>query len=420
MKMHTLYLAVAGVCASFSAYSASIELNDDIKLDWGMDAYVRSHVIEPGEGDTENGFTSHFGINANLLLNDGWSVHTRLQGYYDWAGDRRHSGGAGTNYTSGENVDGLSLDLGYAQYFNDGLLIRAGRQRADWAYGFNIQNDRRDRLLAMKSYGYGQENNVSVLGIYDLRFSESGHDSAYDVYHDVNMYALAAIGKHGVLDWGILWAYFDGDEANIGNASASIPQQGYGIDYFHNISPFFKVGLSPVELKGAVNVILSDSKQDNGYYTTWGSDGYSGFLEATYKVTSDIKLQVQGVGFIDGGLVGRGFDTYSGLINNSDRNNPSPISRQFFGGLGHENNDGQIYAARMDWQVANDWNVKFAGGHISIDNTLGGGENIEAIFVDLKTQYQWSKYTDFEVQMSWANENIDDLALMAVVNIKYN
>lgn len=419
MKTHTLYLAVAGICTSFATHSAVVELNEQAKLDWGVDAYVRAHAIDPSNAESENGYSSRFRLTTNLILEDGWSINTRWQGYYDWSGDRRHSGGAGTNYTDGSNADGLSIDLGFVQYAQDGLLLRAGRQRADWAYGFNIQNDRRDRLLVMQSYGYGEANNVSLIGIYDLRFAEDELDSSIDVYDDVHMYALAAVGKHNALDWGMLWAYFDGGAQNIGDASQNIPQQGYGIDYFHNISPFFTLSFDKLALKGAANIILSDSTEKNGYHTTWGSDGYAGFLEASYQLTSNVQIQAQGTGFVDGGLVGRGFDTYSGLINNSDRNNPSPISRQFFGGLGHENNDGHIYAARVNWQVNDKWQLQFAGGQMSIDNELGSQKDIEATFADIKAQYQWSKYTDFSLQTSWANDDIDDLAAMAQINIRY-
>lgn len=420
MKTHTLLLAVAGLFTSTAGYSSVVELNDDIKLDWGMDAYVRAHAIEPNDGSSENGYTSRFRVKANLMLNDGWSINTRLQAYYDWAGDRRHSGGAGNNFTDDANVDGLSVDLGFVQYADDGLLLRAGRQRADWAYGFNISNDRRDRLLAMQSYGYGESDSVSLLGIYDLRFAESEYESDFDVYKDVHMYALAAVGKHGVLDWGMLWAYFEGGDQNIGNPAIDMPQAGYGIDYFHNISPYFTVQIDDFSLRGAANVILSDSTNQLGYHTTWGSDGFAGFVEANYQLTESLKIQAQGVGFVDGGLVGRGFDTYSGLINNNDRNDPSPISRQFFGGLGHEGNDGSIYAARLDWQYSSDLNIKLAGGVMDIENNLGSQTDLQSTFVDLSTRYQWSEYTDFTVQMSWADEDIDDFAVMGQINIRYD
>lgn len=420
MKAQTLFLTVAGLCSSFATHAAVVEFNDDIKLDWGMDAYVRGHAIDASGEESSNGYTSRFRVKTNLILSDGWSINTRWQGYYDWSGDRRHSGGAGTNYTDGSNSDGLSIDLGFVQYADQGLVLRAGRQRADWAYGFNIENDRRDRLLAMKSYQYGNNDQISLLGIYDLRFAESEYATDLDVYDDVHMYALAAVGSHGIVDWGMLWAYFDGGEGNIGDSSTGIPQAGYGIDYFHNISPFVNVVMNDFSVKAAANVILSDSTDKNGYHTTWGADGFAGFVETSYQLTPTVKLQAQAIGFVDGGLVGRGFDTYSGLINNNDRNDPNPISRQFFGGLGHENNDGQLYAARIDWQASEQWNIKFAGGQMNIDHNLGSDTDLEATFLDLSTQYQWSKFTDFTVQMSWADKDIDDLAVMAMVNIKYN
>jgi hypothetical protein len=65
-------------------------------------------------------------------------------------------------------------------------------------------------------------------------------------------------------------------------------------------------------------------------------------------------------------------------------------------------------------------NVKFAGGQMTIDNALGGGQDLEAKFLDLKTLYQWSQYTDLSLQVSWADEDIDDLAVMAMINIKYD
>ncbi|MDD1781282.1 hypothetical protein LRP49_08685 [Enterovibrio sp. ZSDZ35] len=420
MKTHTLLFALAGICAPFSASSAVTDINQDVSIDWGMDAYLQAFSVTPDAGENQHGYTSRFKMTANLLLDDGWSINTRWQAYYDWSGDRRHSGGSGTNFTDGENADGLSLDLGYLQYAANDWIFRAGRQRADWGYGFNIENDRRDRLLAMKSLSYGQSNSVSVLGIYDLRFAEKELDTTYDVYDDVHMYALAAVGKHGIVDWGMLWAYFDGGANNIGDPSQGIPQQGYGIDYFHNVSPFLTVNLDALQLRSGVNIILSDSNETRGKYTTWGDDSLAGFIEASYSITPNVTVQAQGIGYVDGGLVGRGFDTYSGLINNSDRNDPSPIARQYFGGLGHEGNDGQIYAARLDWQMDDALNIKVAAGHMSISNHLGNGQDTEAQFVDAKALYAWSKHTNIGMQVSWANEDIDDLAVMARINIRYH
>ncbi|MGF1875989.1 hypothetical protein L4D77_11725 [Photobacterium frigidiphilum] len=424
MKRNTLnYLIVTALLAPSASHASTHQVTDGVNLDFGMDAYVRSHAIKPSESSTENGFTSRVRVKANLLLDDGWSINTRWQAYYNWAGDRRHSGGEGSNFTDGVNNDGISLDLGFVQYSQNNLLLRAGRQRADWAYGFNIDNDRRDRLLAMKTYSLNDGDHFSLLGIYDLRFSESEYvtpSHPKDFYDDVHMYALAAVGNYNRWDWGMLWAYFDGGANNIGTPDINAPQAGYGIDYFHNISPYFTGTFGDFALKGAMNIILSDSTEKNSYHTTWGSNGYAGFIEGSYQLTSSVKLQAQGLGFIDGGLLGRGFDTYSGLINNSDRNNPSPISRQFFGGLGHEDNNGQLYATRLDWQASDKWNLKVAAGHMNIDNNLGTSEDIQATFVDLSGQYQWSQYTDFEFRAGWANEDIDDTAVMALINIHFD
>jgi hypothetical protein len=71
MKTHTLYLAVAGICTSFATHSAVVELNEQAKLDWGVDAYVRAHAIDPSNAESENGYSSRFRLTTNLILEDG-------------------------------------------------------------------------------------------------------------------------------------------------------------------------------------------------------------------------------------------------------------------------------------------------------------------------------------------------------------
>ena len=293
--------------ATFSAAhicAAEIQLTDDIKLDLGLGAYVRTHAISPGTGESQNGYTSRVQLKANVLLADGWSVNTRWQAHYDWSGDRRHSGGAGSNYTGTYN-DGISLDVGYLQYTSGNTVLRAGRQDANWGYGFNIEDDRRDRVLAMQSYSFDNGNGMSLLGIYDLRFAESEYQAEsqpQDYYTDLHMYALAAVGKYNQTEWGFLWAYFDGSNNNTGLESVAgntQPQVGYGIDYFHNISPYFKTNLGDISLKGAVNIVLSDSTAKSGYHTTWGDNSIAGFLEGSYATSASVELQAQAVAFVD-------------------------------------------------------------------------------------------------------------------------
>ncbi len=63
---------------------------------------------------------------------------------------------------------------------------------------FNITDDRRDRILAMKTMmldsGY-----VGFLGIYDLRFAEdfsTASAGSKEFTGDLSMYSLAAIGNY--------------------------------------------------------------------------------------------------------------------------------------------------------------------------------------------------------------------------------
>jgi hypothetical protein len=458
------------LAACLSVMAAPLAVADGLKapegfkpeFSWGVDTYLHAFGVDNDVTGNDNGFVTNVLLTGKLKMFDNWAFNAGVRGYYQAKGDRRHSGAAGDNYTDDNNVDSFSLDTAFLQYANDGWDVRFGRQRADWAYNFNIGNDRRDRFMVSKMIPLeGEGNYILPLLVADLRFAKREIDAGRypliddnDFYDDVHMYAIGAVGNYNTFEWGALYAYFGGGDNNIGcvvtdpladpivcnnlatsthdditfgelldllagNAELSLPQVGYGIDYFHIVQPYFTWTLDNLRLRGALNAIWSDSQDENGYYTTWGNDSLAGYLEASYTFSDMFKAEVQGGWYADGGLVGRAWDSYSVIINNSDRNDPSPVSTTFFGGLGHDDNDGQLYAGRVVITPSERWEITAGGGHMNIDNVQGTGTDSEGAFGDLRIKYRWSEFTDFRLAVGTSGGDIDDNVIMGTLHFQY-
>ena len=434
-KLTSIALACSLGLMSSASIAASVEIDDVGKIEFKADAFIKAYDVDNGEGnfntgDSINGALSQVRFTLNVANETGWSINTRMLGFYEWAGDRRHSGGSGTDYTSTDNLDSLSLDLAYLEYKgDDGWLFRAGRQEASWAYGFNIADDRRDRILAMKTLmtdgGY-----VGLIGIYDLRFSEDFSENSFtDVSTgDLNMYALAAVGNQSGLDWGMLWAYFDGESAPSDFSQVSNP---YYIKNFHNLSPYLGKTIGDFSFKAAANFNLSDANDEDAIYF-WGNNSWAAFLEAGYQITPEFQIQAQIAGIGDGGQVGRGWDSYSMLINNSPRNEINPTRTEFFGGLGDFNGnagkDGTIYGLRANWNPSDELEFTFAVGRMELDlynadlhNVLPENyrDNTYGTFYDVKALYKFSKGNTIELRAGHADEDIDDTAIMTTLRVSF-
>ncbi|KAB7623320.1 hypothetical protein [Alkalilimnicola sp. S0819] len=67
----------------------------------------------------------------------------------NWQGDASGQGGV----YSPDGADTVSLDYGFVQAPIAGWIVRAGRQRASFAYGFHASDDRRDRISLSRRFG---------------------------------------------------------------------------------------------------------------------------------------------------------------------------------------------------------------------------------------------------------------------------
>lgn len=427
-QLSKLSLACTLGLMSMASYAVTVEFDNVGALEFKADAVMKGYSINNGEGnfhtgDDITGALTQARLTMNMTNEDGWALNTRMLAYYDWAGDRRHSGGSGSNYTSDNNVDSFSLDLAFLEYKGaDGWLFRAGRQEANWAYGFNIADDRRDRILAMKSImtdgGY-----AAILGIYDLRFSDEYSDSAVTPVStdDLSMYTLAVMGNQNGLDWGLAWSYFDGASAPDFPNEVSNP---YYIDYFHNISPYLGKTIGDFSIKGAANINVSDASKDQKIYF-WGNNSWAAFVETGYQFTPEFQVQLQVAGMGDGGQVGRGWDSYSMLINNSSRNEINPTRTEYFGGFGdfdgNGGENGTIAGMRANWKASDDLTVTVAAGRMELDlyNSDTARDNTYGNFFDVKALYQFGPSSTIEVRAGHADGDIDDTAIMTTLRANF-
>ncbi len=435
IQLSKLSLACTLGLISMASTAATTDIENVGALEFKADAVIKGYSINNGDGnfdtgDDITGALTQARLEFNITNQDGWALKTRMLAYYDWAGDRRHSGASGSSYTSDKNVDSFSLDLAFLEYKRpDGWLFRVGRQEANWGYGFNISDDRRDRVLAMKTImtdgGY-----AAILGLYDLRFSEEYSESglASSSTSNLNMYALGAMGNQAGLDWGLVWSYFDGE--SVSEFPTEVPNP-YFIDYFHNISPYLGKTFGNFSIKGAANINLSDANKDEQIYF-WGNNSWAAFVETGYQFTPEFQLQIQLAGIGDGGQVGRGWDSYSMLINSSPRNEINPTRTEFFGGFGNFNGNagesGTILGMRANWKASDDLTVTVAAGRMELDLYNANlstampdsfRDNTYSTFFDVKALYQFGPSSSIELRAGHADGDIEDTAVMTTLRADF-
>ncbi len=177
----------------------------------------------------------------------------------------------------------------------------------------------------------------------------------------------------------------------------------YYTHYFYNISPYFSKTIGDFSVKGAANIILSDANKDLPIYF-WGNNSWSGFVEGGYQIVNSFQLQAQVAAMGDGGLVGRGWDSYSMLINSDPRNDINPVRSEFFGGFGNYNGnggkDGVLFGMRGNWTPIEKLKLTFAVGHMDMDtyNADIFRDGIKSTFYDLNAVYEFKPGTTFELR----------------------
>ncbi|UGA53661.1 hypothetical protein [Vibrio sp. VB16] len=409
---------------STNTNAAIFDMGEAGKLELNADAFIKGYSVNNnassiGEGVSEKGAQSRVRLSMNMFNTSDWAMYTRLLGYYDWAGDRRYSNGAGSSVNDGTNSDSLSLDVAFLEYQGiDSWLFRAGRQEASWSYGFSIEDDRRDRIIAMNNITL-DGGHMMLFGYYDLRFAKehSEHVNAPNFRDDLNVYAIGTVGNYQDLDWGMQWAYFDGS-----NASPSESSNPYRMDDVHLFLPNFAKTMGNFSFKGAANIIFSDSNSDKDAVYFWGNDNIAAFLEGGYQFLPEFQLQAQVAAFTDGGLIGNGWDSYSLLINNDPNNEINPARTFHFGGYGNvdgRGEDGLLYGLRANWNPNEKLKLTFAIGHLDVDYYGEPNNQTESTFYDIKALYEFSQGNSIEIRTGHADGDLKDTSLLTTLRVGF-
>lgn len=356
---------------------------DNISM--GADFRVRSLYAQGSDSSAEDsvsGFDQRLRVSLDYVDESGVALRTRTYLYENnWLGDRRASGGAGSDIDSGE--DNIALDYGYIDIpFAETWKFTTGRMPANWAFNFVTDDDRRDRIMLSNNFGQTAIGNVTALAIYDKR-QEGLINIRKD---DGDMYALATVTQTGNWQWGLLldcWhGYADYQGINPGDPD------GYVLDELWSFAPFVYSKIEDLELSWALHY-MDGNGDDRGF---WSNQSYSTFIRMGYDL-APFKVEVQGMYVSDGALVGAGWDSFSCLIQNDLRNDPNPIKLSGVGGIGVDDDDQWLTALRFSGRLFDNavgWSV--AGGYVDTENDSPGNlYGLKEAFFDIQGSYRFLK-----------------------------
>lgn len=332
------------------------------------DAKITGYSVEQASGDNASGFDQLFGISADFTGSNGMKFKSRiLLSDTKWEGDSHTNSSVG-NGTAG-NVSGPSsnasadtgvLDYAYVQFPMYGWTVRAGRQQANSSLCLFTCDDRRDRILAMKTI-----NGYTVIGLYDKRVEGALNDSS----DDLDGWAMVVVGKLGRFM----------SDLTIGGWISDT----HGLDEALIISPHVKGKVAGVDL----DLMYAYLGGGEGAFT----DHHHSIAIRGSKQFGDIKLEGQYVASIDGGLFAGGFDTYSSVLSNSPDHNQSATLIKKFGGVavGQKGKDETLLATRVSGKVGN---ISLAGavGYWDYEGASGDGSDA---FYDVKVGVEVLKDT---------------------------
>ncbi len=379
------------------AFLKNVHLGADYRSRYGY----REKTSASAGPDARDAFDHRIRVMFDYIDDSGVALKTRTQLYDNvWLGDRRASGSAGSDISSGE--DNISLDYGFLEIpFHETWNFKIGRQEAFWARNFVTDDDRRDRISLMNSLGETSLGNMTVMAIYDKR-QEGEVEVQKD---DGDMVAVASWATVGDWTWGLLLDYWHGWADYVSPDPDGT--DGYVLDDLWSISPTLEGTFGDgFEFFWTMHYMNGNGRGDGKYEPGqgfWSNESYSTFAVLGYNFDS-MKVEVQGYLNRDGALVGAGWDSFSSVIQNSTRNDPNPIRLSSVGGLGYDGDDQWLAATRLSGKLLDSkvgWAL--AGGYVDTRNDdadpVNNGQdnlyNLEAAFVDV--QASWRFYNTLEL-----------------------
>lgn len=354
MKKYASALAIAGLLAAPAAHSAAA-------VDFNGEFEVNAYTIKPDGADDIGALQQLLRLGANVKLDDGVQVVTRMNlSNNTWQGNAG-AGAATAGPIATQASNSVSLDLGYLQLPLGPGVLRVGRQESNWANCFVSCDDRRDRILYLSKIG------TTNVGVFYDKVSEQTFN--FGEKADADAYAFMAIAPVGPVLGGLLIYHVErGEDFPLGEYRQTM------------ISPYFQGKIAGFSVDGALRYDLygGPDKPDD--------DGKSLYLRGGYDL-GVAKIDAQVVWTKDGGAVNNGFDSFSSMINNSPTNNASPTS------IANIGEDTIGFAARVSGKVTNQVKLVGAAGHYKDGDDATYGTDTKMTFLDLQAHYQATQST---------------------------
>lgn len=388
-----------GTASILSLAIAGANVANAIQTDIGVDYRAQFFAVDSeafdGNSDTDNGFANLLRLKADFRHEaTGVSLHTRTQLAGDrWSGDKRGdhdlngdqgTGSSGHGSYSSDGNENVTLDLAYVQVpFDNGSVLRVGRQEANWNNCFLVCDDRRDRIMGMIPTAAG----TLILG-YDRRRD----DTAFNNTDNGDMVNVGLVTRLGGFSVGLLWVHW------LENSD-----EGYPLHGVHLFSPYIQ-GQIADNLNLAVGMNWFGQGNNDGpagdqYFT---ENAWSQYLRLGTSLDV-VDLNFQAVLTQDGGLVSPGFDTYSSLINNNPESTASPTSLVRMGGtLGVEDHEEMLFIAQAGFKVSPALTLKAAVGYYDIDN---GTVSDDSMVYDLQAHYRVNEAVSTSVTWGMITKN---------------
>lgn len=371
----------------------TIQSAETLKHTIGADAYVRRFSNNPGK--KEEGFAQRIALKVDLEVDSKTKIKTQtiLSGD-QWNGDTAGQAVSGnSDNTAGGNP--VRLDYGYIEtVLPNQVVLRAGRTTANFSDCFNTCDDRRDRLLLMKSYG-----KFLPVVLFDKR-AEGEFNNSED---DRDMYAAALFHLDPTHEWALLYAtWVSKNENDI-------------LKGVHNFSPYYKYRKGKLKALMVYNWLGQGTNQSIFYH-----HHHSYAIKVEYSLFGNLRFGAQAINSIDGGLIASGYDTYSFVVNNDpdhNRSNSKLVSLGGFGTLtGNQVDDEFFYVGRVSYDFNN---------QTTLNTTYGRAKEVVALkkslmnIYDLQLAHKYTKNIDFKFASAWIRGDRNEVASLFEMNAKF-
>lgn len=363
----------------------AISAQAETKLTYTGDAYVRGYFKNSTGSTGTQAFNQFFRFNVNAKPDDKLTVKIgAVLSSNTWEGDN-HKGinttaapvQTGGTAIGGTNDDGFGndnvtrLDHAVIEYNSNNWITSVGRHVVSTPGNFLTSDDRRDRVQVIKI----RENYDAVAFAYDKR----AEGSLTDAKDDLDMYSLNYYGAFSTYKYALQTGYWSAKRYN----AATSGFNAANLDNIKQITPQFEGKLADVDFNFYYTILFGGS-------SLYKDDHHAAALKLA-KDFEVLKVEVQSMATMNGGLISGGFDSLSSIVNNSPDHNQSSIKLKTIGfGLGSKKSDESLHMMRLS-KVFGDFTATIGGGYGRFYNSTTASFEDNTL-ADATAKYNFSQY----------------------------